>query len=118
MKKIGLLVFWRPPSLAQTPLTSTMVATPDASGIVPTTRSVPFVRYQTPRAADLDCAGFISKNRIRHANYITGGLEIPTDTKFVNGEIVYLAGTSYQIGQLYTIVRELRDVNEMRSIPG
>jgi hypothetical protein len=119
MKKTGLLVLLAASfACAQSTLTSTMVATPDASGIVPTTRSVPFVRYQTPTNADLNCAGFISKNRVPDSNYVTGGLETPTDTKFENGEIVYLAGSSYQVGQLYSIVRELRDVNEYEIYPG
>lgn len=119
MKKTGLLVLLATSlACAQSALTSTMVATPDASGIVPTTRSVPSVRYQTPTAADLYCAGFISKNLIPNSSYVTGGLETPTDTKFENGEIVYLAGSGYQVGQLYSIVRELRDVNEYEVYPG
>jgi len=119
MKKTGWLVLLAASfACAQSVLTSTMVATPDASGIVATTRSVPFVRYQTPSNVDLYCAGFISKTRVADSNYVTGGLETPTDTKFENGEIVYLAGSSYQIGQLYSIVRELRDVNEYEIYPG
>ncbi len=119
MKKTVFLVLLAASlACAQSTLTSTMVATPDSSGIVPTTRSVPFVRYQTPTTADLDCAGFITKSRIGNANFVTGGLETPTDTKFENGEIVYLAGTGYQVGQLYSIVRELRDVNEYEMYPG
>jgi len=119
MKKTGLLVLLVASfACAQSMLTSTMVATPDSSGIVPTTRSVPFVRFQTPTAADLYCAGFISKSRVPDANYVTGGLETPTDTKFETGEIVYLHGSSYQVGQLYSIVRELRDINEYEIYPG
>lgn len=115
MKKTGLLVLLVA-SLAcaqSTPLlTSTMVATPNDKGIVETTASGPFVRYQTPTQADIYCAGFISKDRIPDANYVNGGLETPTSTKFEIGELVYLTGTGYQAGQLYSIVRELRDVNE------
>ncbi|MFZ0478779.1 MAG: hypothetical protein WAL71_06485 [Terriglobales bacterium] len=119
MKKTGLLVLLVASlACAQSTLTSTMTATPDASGIVPTNRGVPFVRYQTPTTADIYCAGFISKAHVADANYVTGGLETPTDTKFENGEIVYLAGHGYQVGQLYSIVRELRDVNEYEIYPG
>jgi hypothetical protein len=119
MKKTGLLVLLVASlACAQSTLTSTMVAQPDANGIVPTTRTVPFVRYQTPTVADLSCAGFISKNRLPDANYITGGLETPTDTKFENGEIIYLAGSGYQVGQLYSVIRELRDVDEYEAYPG
>jgi hypothetical protein len=32
--------------------------------------------------------------------------------------LVYLAGTGYQAGQLYSIIRELRDVNEYELYPG
>jgi hypothetical protein len=119
MKKTGLLLLLAASlASAQPPQTSTMVATPDASGVVPTTVTQPFVRYQTPSNVDLYCAGFISKGRVPDANYVTGGLETPTDTKFEKGEVVYLVGTGYQVGQLYTVVRELRDVNEYEIYPG
>jgi hypothetical protein len=85
---------------------------------VETSVSVPFVRYQTPTQADLYCAGFISKDRVPDANYVNGGLQTPTSTKFEIGEIVYLAGSGYQAGQLYSVVRELRDVNEYEIYSG
>jgi hypothetical protein len=119
MKKTGLLlVLVASFAVAQAPVTATMAATPDASGIVSTSVSVPFVRYQTPTAADIYCAGFISKDRVPDANYVNGGLQSPTSTKFEVGELVYLAGTGYQAGQLYAIVRELKDVNEYEIYPG
>lgn len=99
-------------------LTSTMVATPGPNGTVETRVSVPFVRYQTPTQADIYCAGFISKDRVPDANYVNGGLQTPTSTKFEIGEIVYLAGSGYQAGQLYSVVRELRDVNEYEIYSG
>src|ERR1700692_1236879 len=110
MKKTGLLVlFMTALAMAQE---STTPATPDASGIVNTSVNVPFVRFQTPTTADLYCAGFISKGRIPDANYVNGGLQTPTSTKFEIGELVYLSGRSYQAGQLLEIIREVRDVNE------
>lgn len=121
MKKTGLLLLLVA-SLAcaqsKPMLTSTMVATPNDKGIVESTVSVPFVRYQTPTQADIYCAGFISKDRIPDANYVNGGLQTPTATKFEIGEIVFLAGTGYQAGQLYSIVRELRDVNQYEIYSG
>ncbi len=119
MKKTGLLL------LLLTLVTafavaqqSTTPSTPDASGIVTTSVNVPFVRYQTPTNADINCAGFISKDRLPDANYINGGLQTPTSTKFETGELVYLAGGGYQAGQLYEIVREMRDVNEYEIYAG
>lgn len=119
MKKTGLLlVLVAGLAAAQTGVTATTPSTPDASGIVSTSANVPFVRYQTPTNADLYCAGFISKERLPNANFVNGGMESPFATKFETGELIYLAGTGYQVGQLYSIVRELRDVNEYEMFPG
>ena len=116
MKKTGLLLLlvatW---AMAQQ---STTASTPDADGIVHTSVNVPFVRFQTPTAADIYCAGFITKERIPDANYVNGGLETPTSTKFEIGELIYLAGSGYQAGQLYSVIREMRDVNEYEIYPG
>jgi hypothetical protein len=120
MKKTGLLLLLTMMvtatfAVAQQAATA---STPDASGIVNTAANVPFVRYQTPTAADIYCSGFITKDRIPDANYVNGGLQSPASTKFQNGELVYLAGSGYQAGQLYSIIRELRDINEYELYPG
>jgi len=90
----------------------------DGAAPVNISANMPMVRYQTPTSADLYCAGFIAKDRVPDANYVNGGLQTPNSTKFTNAEIVYLSGTGYQQGQEYTIVRELRDVNEYELFPG
>jgi hypothetical protein len=119
MKKTGLLLLLTVTATLAVAQDATMVAvTPDASGIVSTSVNVPFVRFQTPTAADIYCAGFITKERIPDANYVNGGLQTPDSTKFATGELVYLAGAGYQAGQVYSIVREMRDVNEYEIYPG
>ncbi len=120
MKKTGLLLLFVAAWAAAWAVAqqSTTASTPDADGIVHTSVNVPFVRFQTPTAADIYCAGFISKDRVPDANYVNGGLETPTSTKFEIGELVYLAGSGYQAGQLYSVVREIRDVNEYEIYPG
>jgi hypothetical protein len=119
MKKTGLLLLLMvTATLAAMAQQSTTASTPDAFGIVNTSVNVPFVRFQTPTAADIYCAGFLTKDRIPDANYVNGGLETPTSTKFEIGELVYLAGSGYQAGQLYSIVREMRDVNEYELYAG
>ncbi len=116
MKKTGLLlVLLTTFSLAQQ---STTASEPDSDGIVHTTINVPFVRYQTPTAADIYCAGFITKQHIPNANYVNGGMETPTSTKFEIGELVFLAGHGYQAGQLYSVVREIRDIDEYEIYEG
>jgi hypothetical protein len=112
MKKTGLLL------LLLATIAAAQQATPDASGIIGTPVTVPFVRYMTPTAADVYCAGFVTQQHVANANYVTGGLQTPGTTKFTNLEAVYLAGGGYQVGQLYTILRELRDVNEYEFYAG
>lgn len=118
MKKTGLLLLLAVTATFAVAQQSTTASTPDVSGIVNTSVNVPFVRYQTPRAADIYCAGFITKDRIPDANYVNGGLQSPSSTKFELGAMVYLAGSGYQTGQLYSIIRELRDTNEYEIFPG
>ncbi len=120
MKKTGLLlvlalILTASVAVAQQPLST---ATPNAAGIIETSVNVPYVRFQTPTAADIYCAGFLTKDRLPDANYVNGGIQTPMTTKFATGELVYLAGSGYQAGQLYSIVRELRDVNEYELYPG
>ena len=118
MKKTGMLLLLMVTATLAVAQQSTTAVTPDASGIVNTSVNVPFVRFQTPTAADIYCAGFLTKDRVPDANYVNGGLQTPTSTKFETGELVYLAGTGYQTGQLYSIIREMRDVNEYEVYPG
>jgi hypothetical protein len=124
MKKTGLifLLLLAAAAFAQQPEPSTVAstATPDTSrtGSLVTNKNVPNVQFATPTYADLYCAGFINKQLLPNANYVAGGLATPNMTKYVNGDIVYLAGSGYQPGAQYSIVRELRDVNEYEVYPG
>jgi hypothetical protein len=88
------------------------------AGTEPTTVSFPFERIQTPTAVDLACAGFVSKQLVPNANFVAGDLYTPSVTKNSNGEVIYLAGKGYEIGQKYTIVRELRDPNRYEIFDG
>jgi hypothetical protein len=116
MKKTGLLVLLvAAAAWAQSDANST----PDISqGTAPTTATFPTERVQTPTYADVYCAGFINKQILPDANYIAGGLQTPSTTKFTRGDLVYLKGTGYSAGAEYEIVRALRDVNEYEAYPG
>lgn len=87
-------------------------------GTLPTNASFPIERVQMPTFADLYCAGFINKQLLPDANYVAGGLQTPTTTKFTRGDMIYLRGTGYTTGALYEIIRALRDVNEYETYPG
>jgi hypothetical protein len=117
MKKTGvLLLLLAAAAWAQTASENPAVEAPQ--GTAPTTASFPFVRVQTPTYADLYCAGFINKERLPDANFVAGGLQTPSTTKFVRGDLVYLQGTGYSAGAEYEIIRELRDINEYEMFPG
>src|SRR3984893_793360 len=117
MKKTGLFVLLVSTAVwAQGGSEANSVETPQ--GTAPTTASFPTQRVQTPTYADLYCAGFISKQSLPDANFVAGGLQTPTTTKFTRGDMVYLMGTGYVVGAEYEIVRALRDVNEYEMFPG
>jgi len=118
MKKTGLLLLLMVTATLAFAQQSTTATTPDADGIIHLSVNVPFVRFQTPTQADIYCAGFLTKERVPDANYVNGGLETPGSTKFGNGQLVYLAGRGYQVGQQYSVVREMRDINEYEIYPG
>ena len=117
MKKTGLLVLLlAATSWAQSGADANSAEVPQ--GTSPTSNSFPTERVQTPTYADLYCAGFINKHSLPDANFIAGGLQTPTTTKFTRGDIVYLRGTGYSAGAEYEIVRALRDINEYEMYPG
>ena len=117
MKKTGLLVLVLA-TAAWAQNAADMAAIEAPQGTIPTTDTFPGERVQKATYADLYCAGFISKHILPDANYVTGGIETPTTTKFVRGDIVYLKGNNYTLGAEYEIVRALRDVNEYEMFPG
>jgi hypothetical protein len=115
MKKTGLFVLLFATAVwAQTGTE----ASADPQGTSPTTNSFPTLRVQTPTYADLYCAGFISKQILPDANYVAGGLQTPSTTKFTRGDMVYLQGGGYTAGAEYEIVRALKDINEYEMYPG
>lgn len=87
------------------------------SGTLRTSVNFPVERVQTPTAADLYCAGFVSKP-VEKNRYVTGGLESPSTTRFANSDAIYLNGKGYELGQQFTIVRELRDPNRYELYKG
>jgi len=119
MKKTGLfLLLLATAAWAQD---TTMASAGDANapqGTAPTSVTFPIERIQTPTYADLYCAGFINKQVLPNSNYVAGGLQTPNTTKFVTGDIIYLAGTGYTTGAEYSILRELKDQNRYEVFPG
>jgi len=122
MKKIGLLPVICLSLVAfaqQSDMSSSAGSDSDTpSGTVATTATFPVERVETPTYADLYCAGYVTSQLAPESNFVSGGLQTPNTTKFVNGDIVYLAGGGYQAGQQYTVVRELADPNRYEMFKG
>lgn len=118
MKKIGLLVVLLAGGVWAQSGNGAAAPAEAPAGTVPTISSFPIERVQTPTYADLYCAGFISKKTLPDANFVEGGLETPSTSKFARGDMIYLKGTGYSAGAEYEIIRALRDVNEYEIYPG
>ena len=117
MKKTGLFVLLLATACwAQSGADANSSDTPQ--GTSPTSNSFPVERVQTPTYADVYCSGFINRQTLPDANFVAGGLQTPTTTKFTRGDMIYLRGTGYSAGAEYEIVRALRDVNEYEMFPG
>jgi len=91
---------------------------PAPDGTQPTNKSFPVVRIAGPNGVDLACAGFVSKQLLPNASYVGGGLDTPNTTKFANGDVIFLTGKGYELGQRYQIVRELKDPNRFELFRG
>ncbi len=91
---------------------------PTPSGTLATSQTFPVERVRKPTHADLYCSGFVSKKIETDGRYVSGGLETPFTTHFANDEAIFLNGKGYEVGQEYTIVRELRDPNRYEAYKG
>jgi hypothetical protein len=119
MKKTGLLFLLL--STAAWSQAPNEALVPDAAapqGTYPTSATFPIQRVQMPTYADVYCAGFINRQTLPDANFVAGGLQTPSTTKFVRGDVVYLEGSGYTAGAQYEIIRALRDINEYEMFPG
>ncbi|MFZ0199760.1 MAG: hypothetical protein WB523_13150 [Candidatus Sulfotelmatobacter sp.] len=119
MKKLGILLLLAATAAwAQSPADINPASGAAPQGTIETSANFPIQRVQMPTYADVYCAGFINRQTLPDANFVAGGLETPTDTKFVRGDIIYLQGTGYTLGAQYQIIRSLRDVNQYEMFPG
>jgi hypothetical protein len=118
MKKTGLLLLLILAGVASAQTNYAPAVAGNPEGTSANSDTFPTLRMETPTYSDLYCAGFVSKQLLPNANYVTGGLNTPNTTKFVNGDLIYLAGGGYQVGQQYTVVRELKDPNQFELFDG
>jgi hypothetical protein len=119
MKKIGLLVLLATcAAWAQSGADGAAAAPTTPDGTIFTSANFPIQRVMTPTYADIYCAGFINRQSLPDANFVAGGLDSPTDTKFVRGDVIFLKGAGYTAGAEFEIVRALQDINKYELFPG
>jgi hypothetical protein len=118
MKKIGLLLLLAATSVGAQSGSGTAADSTTPEGTTATSVGFPIQRVQMPTYSDVYCAGFINRHSLPDANFVAGGLQTPSTTKFVNGNVVYLKGSGYTVGAQYEIIRALRDINEYEMFPG
>lgn len=75
-------------------------------------------RPQAPSYSDLYCSGFISNESMNMTNTVGAGINSPNETQFGTHNTVYLLGSGYQEGTLYTVLRPLRDPNRYEPFKG
>lgn len=118
MKKTGILLVLLTAVAAYAQQSDSTAAMDGPSGTAPTSVSFPFERIQTPTHADIYCAGFINQQALPNANFIAGGLTTPNTTRYTTGQLVYLSGGGYQVGQEYTVLRESRNPSKHEIFTG
>lgn len=119
MKKTGLLLaLWLAMGTAVAQSSSGVGNQPAPDGTVSTNVNFPIESLRTPNKSDLQCAGFVNKERLPNASYVAGGLDTPNTTQYAEGDLIFLTGQGYELGKLYRIVRELRDPNRYEEFDG
>ncbi len=106
-----LLVLWASVGVAQQNLPAAQSAGSSGAG------SVLGFSYQTSYK-DVYCAGFISRERFRTGRVIQGGSRSPEMSHFTAKETVFLAGSGYEVGSRYAVVRDIRDPNRYEYFKG
>src|SRR5260370_34384469 len=109
MKKIGLLVILvAAVSVAQSASDMAPADSSTPQGTISTSANFPIQRAQMPTYADAYCAGFINRQTLPDANFVAGGLQTPSTTKFVKCDVVSFNGSDYSHGAVYETLRALR----------
>src|SRR5262249_32877795 len=117
-KKTGILLVLLAAVAAYAQQSDSTAAMDGPAGTAPTSVTFPFERIQTPTHADLYCAGSINQQKLPNANFVAGGLQTPNTTRYNTGQLVYLEGSGYEVGQKYSVLRETSDPSKHEIFKG
>jgi hypothetical protein len=67
---------------------------------------------------DVNCAGFISRERLASGRTVQGGSRSPEVDHFTAKDTVFLSGSGYQVGDRYAVIRDVRDPNRYEYFAG
>jgi hypothetical protein len=85
----------------------------------PQTSTSSHVRVAEPASyADLNCAGFVTRESIPKNNTVVAGFDTPSQVLYAQKETVFLSGGGYEEGKTYGVIRELIDLNKYELFPG
>ncbi|MGH9571700.1 MAG: hypothetical protein ACRD4F_18815, partial [Candidatus Angelobacter sp.] len=118
MKKLGLFMLVLAASLSaqQTsgaPALQAAPATPQKG------RTMALNIGNSPTAADLYCAGFISADHVPEARFVAGGWNSPDQTRFAaSADYIYIHGKDMKEGDRFQIVRHAKDPNHYELFHG
>src|SRR5438270_3957331 len=101
---------------AATPEQSATVAPATESAAIPPTAVLQ--NLTLPTYADVNCAGFITSDKLPESMTVAGGWETPHSTKFQDRDYIYLTGGTVQVGNLYTVIRHMQDPNKWEAFTG
>ncbi len=74
-------------------------------------------RYKTSYK-DVYCAGFISREHFASGRAVQGGSRSPEEDHFTARDTIFLAGSAYEVGNRYAIIRDVRDPNRYEYFKG
>ncbi|HWR14477.1 MAG TPA: hypothetical protein VN577_06595 [Terriglobales bacterium] len=75
-------------------------------------------RAQAPTYSDIYCSGFVTNENINEQNAVAGGVNSPNETLYGTGAHIFINGSGFQEGALYSIVRPVRDPNHYEPFAG
>ena len=117
MKKLGLFMLVLAASLsAQQPSAAPEQAAPAAPQ---KGRTMALNIGNSPTAADLYCAGFISADHVPEARFVAGGWNSPDQTRFAaKADYIYIHGKDMKEGDRLEILRHAKDPNHYELFHG
>ena len=105
--------------LAGTMIGQTPTAAPSSAQSAPQVKTPALDVGTVPTPADMYCSGFISSDKVSESNYVAAGWNSPDQTRYAGiSDTIYIHGRGLKEGDLYQIVRHVKDPNHYELYKG